>query len=357
LSGGGDAETVRRITPVILCGGSGARLWPLSRKARPKQMLPLFEGRTMLQLTTERIADRNLFNAPVVVTAAAQADDAAAQVGADAMLIVEPCGRSTAPALALAALAADPDTLLLVMPSDHLIADSTRFRECVRSAIAAAEQGMLVTFGVRPTRPETGFGYIRRGEALGNGLFRAARFIEKPHAVGAAALLAEGGYDWNAGIFLFRADAYLAALAEHAPDILKQVEIAVETPAMEARFAPSATAFAQVRAESIDRAVMERASNVAVIPIDVGWSDVGSWEALYAASPRDEAGNCLSGPVEALAAAGCLIRSEGPQVVAIGVENLAIIATGDAILIVPLDQSQRVGEAVTRLATGAPSLV
>lgn len=355
--GSGKAAATRRVTPVILCGGAGARLWPLSRAARPKQMLPLFDGRTMLQLTAARTADATLFDAPVVVTASAQAEDVAAQLCPEARLIAEPCGRSTAPAVALAALQASPETLLLVMPSDHLIAEPARFVEAVRSGLAAAEGGMLVVFGVRPSRPETGFGYIRRGKAAGDGLFDVERFVEKPDAATAARFLASGEYDWNAGIFLFTAGAYLDALARHAPDILEGVRDAAGDAAAPGHpSAPDAVLFGRVRAESVDRAVMERAANVAVVPMAVGWSDVGSWQALHAASARDGENNSLCGPVEALSARNCLIRSEGLPVVAIGVENLAIVVTEDAVLVVALDQSQRVGEAAVRLGAAKPAV-
>lgn len=354
----GNALAQRRITPVILSGGSGTRLWPLSRKRRPKQMLPLLEQKSMLQLTAARAADPALFHAPVVVTAAAHADEVAAQLGQGVRLILEPCARNTAPAIALAALAASPEDLLLVMPSDHLIAEPGRFLDTVAKGVPAAERAMLVTFGVRPTRPETGYGYIRRGEALGDGVFRAERFLEKPDFATASAFLADGGYDWNAGIFLFTAGAFLDALAAYAPDILAAAQAAlVGAERSGTRTTPAPRAFAEARSESIDRAVMEHSGNVAVVPMDVGWSDVGSWEALYAVSAKDAQGNSVTGPAELLDAANCLVRSEGPRIVAIGVENLAIIATADVVLVVPLDQSQRVGEAVARLAPQRNGLV
>ena len=350
-----------RITPVILSGGSGTRLWPLSRKQRPKQMLNLLGERSMLRMTADRVADAGLFDAPVVVAAESQSGDIEAEFEGGGCrpprLVLEPAARNTAPAIALAAFACAPDALLLVMPSDHLIADPNAFRDAVESALPAARDGQLVTFGVRPTHPETGFGYIRRGEALSPGLFRVERFVEKPDAATAAAYLMEGTYAWNAGIFLFTAGAYLEALAAHAPDIHDAVRHALAEPAGEGPLRPDAAAFAAVRSQSIDHAVMEHAGNVVVVPIDVGWSDVGSWQSLHEVSAQDEDDNVVAGTVEALGCSNCLIRSEGPLVVAIGLEDLAVVATPDAVLVVRKSESQRVSEAVKLLAArGDPRL-
>lgn len=312
-------------------------------------MMALGGGATMLQRTAARVADRARFAAPVVVTGAAQADAVAAQLAeagvADPRLIVEPVGRNTAPAVALAALAAAPEDLLLVMPSDHLIGDVDAFVAAVERAAAAAAEGWLVTFGIRPGRAETGYGYLRRAEAIGEGVFRAVAFVEKPDAPTAEAYLADGGYDWNSGIFLFRAGSYLDALAEHAPDIAGGVRAFLGASAS----APDAAAFEDIRAESIDRAVMEHAGRVAVVPVEMAWSDVGSWQALYEAALRDADGNAIAGEALAIGARGCLLQSEGPLIVAIGVEDLAIVAAGDAVLIVPREASQRVSEAVAAL--------
>ena len=344
----------RRITPVILSGGSGTRLWPVSRAARPKQMLALDGARTMIQLTAARVADDRRFEAPIVVAGEALADSAAAQLEqagvAPGLTIVEPAARNTAPAIALAALAAGDDALLLVMPSDHLIGDVPAFMTAVDAATPFADHGWLVTFGIRPTRAETAFGYIRRGGEIAPGVFRADRFVEKPDAATAAAYLAQGGHDWNAGIFLFRAGAYLAALAKHAADIDTAARDAIEGAERDgARLYPSAAVFEAAPARSIDHAVMEHADNVAVVPADIGWSDVGSWQALYETSSRDARGNAATGDVLLVDADACLVRSEGPLVVAIGVEGLAIVATGDAVLVVPREDSQRVQEAVAAL--------
>ncbi|MGE5721481.1 MAG: mannose-1-phosphate guanylyltransferase/mannose-6-phosphate isomerase [Sphingomonadales bacterium] len=343
-----------RITPVILSGGAGTRLWPLSRKARPKQMLALTGAGTMLATTAARVADPDRFAPPIVVAGAGQADEVEQQLAAAGTpagtLIVEPEGRNTAPAIALAALSADEDALLLVMPSDHLIGDAEGFLEAIAVAAPLAEAGWLVTFGVRPTRAETGYGYIRQGRQIAPGAHEAERFVEKPDAATAAAYLAEGGYHWNAGIFLFRAGAYLDMLAVHAPDIAAGVrEAMAKAETRRSRIAPDAQLFGAVRSQSIDHAVMEHAAKVAVVPVDMDWSDVGSWQALHDVSFRDESGNAVSGDALAIDCNDCLILSDGPLIAAIGVHDLAIVATPDAVLIVPRGDSQRVQEAVARL--------
>jgi len=323
-----------RITPVILSGGAGTRLWPLSRRARPKQMLDLTGGGSMLALTAARVADAALFAAPVVVAGAGQAEAIEAALPGVGTLILEPAPRNTAPAIALAALAAARDEVLLVLPSDHLVRDGAGFAAAVRRALPFAREGWIVTFGMKAERPETGYGYIERGEALAQGVFEAARFVEKPDAATAQAFVAGGGHDWNAGIFLMRAGTYLEALEAHAPQIFEAV---------------TKGAFAASPAQSIDYAVMEKAERVAVVPAAIGWSDIGSFGALHIVSDQDERGNVVAGPGLAIDARGCLIRSEGPLVAAIGVEDLVIVATADAVLVVPRAESQRVREAVAAL--------
>jgi mannose-1-phosphate guanylyltransferase len=338
------------IVPVILSGGSGTRLWPLSRRARPKQMLDLAGGGTMLELTVARVADAALFAPPVLVAGTDQAEAVAQALPEAGTLILEPEARNTAPAIALAALLGSREDLLLVLPSDHLVGDAAGFHDAVRRARPFAEAGWIVTFGMKAERGETGFGYIERGPALGEGVHQAVRFVEKPDAATAGRYAAGGRHDWNAGIFLMSAGTYLDALHRHAPKIAKAATGAMAGAKRKGRrVLPDAAAFAASPASSIDYAVMEKADRVAVVPIAIGWSDVGSWDALLDLLARDEDGNALAGDVLALGTKNCLIRSEGPLVAAIGVEDLVVIATPDAVLIVPRAQSQKVREAVEAL--------
>jgi mannose-1-phosphate guanylyltransferase/mannose-1-phosphate guanylyltransferase/mannose-6-phosphate isomerase len=339
------------ITPVILSGGSGTRLWPLSRPERPKQLLALTGEETMLQMTLGRTSDPSRFAPPVVIAAFAHAEEIQRQIGSGTeTLVLEPAARNTAPAIALAALLAKPDDVLLVMPSDHLIRDTNAFLEAVALGLPLAEQGWLVTFGIVPDRPETGYGYIRQGEAIAPGVHRAEKFLEKPDAGTAEALLESGDHFWNGGIFLFRADAYLTALGTHAPEVLHATRRAMANRrGSERHIHPDAEAFAAAPSISIDYAVMEKAEAVAVVPVEMGWSDIGSWDALYEVGEADADGNLLAGNVVATDSRGCMIRSDGPTVVTVGVQDLIVVASGGEILILPRGQSQRVKEALDAL--------
>jgi len=349
-----EGETAVRIAPVILCGGAGTRLWPLSRIDRLKPMVDLTGEGTLLQLTAQRVADTSRFSAPLLVASAEDAVAIEEQLRAidtaPGLIVMEPAARGTAAAIALAALSVASETVLLVMPSDHVIADTDAFRAAVDTALPLASQGWLVTFGIEPDRPETGYGYIRRGEPAGPCAFRVAHFAEKPDAATAAAWLAEGGHDWNAGIFLMRAGDYLAALQAYAPSILTAVADAVARGGQaDGRLHPHSEAFAAAPSTSIDRAVMEKSDRVAVVPVTMGWSDVGSWEAVHGLGPHDDAGNMVTGDAVALDSRNCLVRTDGPVVVALGVEDLVIVATERAVLVVPRGQTQRVGEAIAAL--------
>lgn len=333
----------QRITPVVLSGGGGTRLWPLSRPAKPKQLLALAAAQTMLQVTAARVSDSERYAPPIVIGSAAHADEIEAQVPRIGTLVLEPAGRNTAPAIALAALAADPDAVLLVMPSDHVIAKEDAFHAAVAAGLPLAEEGWLVTFGITPTHAETGFGYIKLAELVGTGVHRVERFIEKPPRERAEAMLAEGGHAWNGGIFLFRADIFLGALASFAPDMLAATQAAMAGAERQGvRMLPEREAFLASPSESIDYAVMEKARRVAVVPVDLGWSDVGSWDALYELGPHDAESNLATGATQLIETSGCLVRGEGVRVSTLGVSDLIVIATRDEVIILPRGRSQEV---------------
>ena len=334
------------IVPVILSGGSGTRLWPMSRPERPKQLLPLTGEQTMLQLTAGRTGGA-AFAAPIVVANARHAEEIEEQLAAvdaaPSALILEPAGRNTAPAIALAALAAGGDAPLLVMPSDHVIADPDAFHRAIAAALPLARDGWLVTFGIEPDAPETGYGYIKLGEELAAGVHRVARFVEKPPRDVAEAMVSAGDHAWNGGIFLFRTDTFLGALAAHAPEMLHAAQRAMDGARREgARVWPDPHAFAASPAESIDYAVMEKAERVAVVPVAMGWSDVGSWDALHGISATGEHGMATRGRVIALDSRNCLVRTDGARIAMVGVEDLIVVASGDDILILPRGRSQDV---------------
>jgi mannose-1-phosphate guanylyltransferase/mannose-1-phosphate guanylyltransferase/mannose-6-phosphate isomerase len=322
----------------------------MSRPERPKQLLALTADDTMLQLTARRVAGEP-FAAPIVVANARHADlideQLAAAGIAPSAVVLEAAGRNTAPAIALAAIVAGGgEDALLVMPSDHVIADVDVFHAAIVRAMPLVAQGWLVTFGIEPDSAETGYGWIGRGEAIGDGVFRVRRFVEKPPLDAAEAMLAAGDHSWNGGIFLFRADMYLAALAQHDPAILVAVQAAMAGARYDGiRVLPDADAFAASPNDSIDFAVMEKAERVAVVPVAMGWSDLGSWDALHAISERDAAGNAhgtAGGEVIAIDTRNCLVRSDGVRVALVGVEDLIVVAAGNDVLILPRGRSQEV---------------
>jgi mannose-1-phosphate guanylyltransferase len=327
-----------RIIPVILSGGSGTRLWPMSRDEQPKQFLALTAAQTMFQLTLDRASDATRFAEPLIVANARHVDLIEHQLdGRAATLILEPLARNTAPAIALAALVANPADPLLVMPSDHVITDVSAFMAAIDAALPLVERGWLATFGITPDAPETGYGYIRTGEEAAPGAYRVDRFVEKPDAETAKSMLAQGGYVWNGGIFLFRADAYLRALAEFAPAMLDAARAAMEAATQTGqRILPDESAFAASPSDSIDYAVMEKADRVAVIPVSMGWSDIGSWDALHALDPAHK------GDVLAIDTQNCLLRSDGIRINAVGVSDLIVVASGNDVLILPRGKSQDV---------------
>lgn len=342
------------IIPVILSGGSGTRLWPMSRSELPKQLLPLTGTETMLQQTARRTMERPEFGSPIVVANAAHADEIERQLGqigiTAASVVLEPAARNTAPAIALAALAADSLAALLVMPSDHVIDDVEGFMAAVAIAAPLCKEGWFVTFGITPDAPETGYGYIRRGEELAPGINKVERFVEKPDVETARSYLASGTYSWNGGIFLFTAGAYLEALARLEPAMLAAAMKGMDKARRAGgRIYPDALALSASPSESVDYAIMEKVDRVAVVPVDMGWSDLGSWDALYAIASRDAADNAHHGEVVAIDTSGCLLRTNGPLVVAVGIQDLIVIATGDAVLVLPRGSSQSVKRAVEAL--------
>lgn len=351
------SDPAATIVPVILSGGSGTRLWPISRPERPKQLLALTAEETMLQLTALRTVGIGNSGRPIIVANALHSAIIEEQLAAigfpDSLILLEPFGRNTAPAIALAAIAAeDPDAALLVMPSDHVISDLPAFHAAIDRAMPLVADGWMITFGVTPDAPETGYGYIRSGETLAEGVHKVANFVEKPDAVRAAAMLAEGGYSWNAGIFLFRASAFLEALAEFQPAMLAAAKDAMSLARREGGYVfPDPEAFARCPSDSIDYAIMERAEKVACVPVAMGWSDVGSWDSLHAISQLDTQGNTLRGKVLALGASRCLVHTDGPRVALVDVEDLIVVVSGDDILILPRGKAQEVRRVIDALKT------
>ncbi|QDE41542.1 mannose-1-phosphate guanylyltransferase/mannose-6-phosphate isomerase [Luteibacter pinisoli] len=346
------------LIPLILSGGSGTRLWPISRRNLPKQFLSLSGNRTLFQQTATRVMALDDVAAPIVVAAADHRFLAAEQLQElginGASILLEPVARNTAPAIAVGAFQAlkrDADALVLVLPADHLIGDEVSFSDAVAQARPAAIAGSLVTFGIRPDRPETGFGYIRRGDALDATTFRVAEFVEKPAQDVAQRYLDSGEYDWNSGMFLFRADRYLDELAEHAPAMLEAARAAFEKAHVDLDFIRlDAEAFAAATNDSIDYAVMEKTAHAAVVPVSCGWSDIGSWDALWMAADKDAQGNRLEGDVIALDTRGSLIRSHDRHLVAtIGLDDVVIVTTPDATLVARRDRSQDVKKIVDQL--------
>lgn len=352
------------IHPVILSGGSGTRLWPLSRHNQPKQFLPLFGDHSLFQEAALRSARIAGAQPPVVVCSDDHRFMAGEQlqqcdINPGAMLL-EPCARNTAPAIALAALhllQEDADATMLVQPADHLVSDQAAFAEAVVRAASLAEDGWLVTFGITPSQPETGYGYIQQGEALSEGAFRARRFVEKPDQATAESYLESGDFAWNSGMFVFRAQAYLEALGLHAPEILAAAQASWESAKSDLDFIRvDADAFAACPGDSIDYAVMEKAERVAVVPVDCGWSDVGSWSAIWEASLGDEHGNHHQGDVWALDCRGNFVRASDRRMIAtIGVEDLVVVDTPDAVLVAHKDRVQDVKKIVDEIkASGRP---
>jgi mannose-1-phosphate guanylyltransferase/mannose-6-phosphate isomerase len=355
------------LIPLILSGGSGTRLWPLSRELHPKQLLPLVGAQTMLQQTVQRTHGMADLAAPIVVCNESHRFMVAEQLREQAVtpqaIILEPIGRNTAPAVAVAALVALDrarkagdaraeaalDPILLVLPADHVLRKVPAFQAAVSAGLAAARAGKLVTFGVVPDRPETGYGYIRR--APGDGpAYAVQQFVEKPDVATAQQYVESGDYYWNSGMFMFRARAYLEELRRHAPAMLSACEDAVAAATRDLDFTRlSKSEFAACPSDSIDYAVMEKTDAAVVVPLDAGWSDVGSWSALQDALPRDEAGNVVHGDVLVEDSSGCYLHSTSRLIGAVGLKDHVVVETKDAVLVAPRDRVQDVKALVNQL--------
>jgi mannose-1-phosphate guanylyltransferase/mannose-6-phosphate isomerase len=347
------------IVPVILSGGSGTRLWPVSRESFPKQLWPLTTDRTLLQETALRAHDGARFAAPIVVCNQDHRFLIAEQLRAAGIvsphILLEPIGRNSAPAIAAAALyqaETDPDAVLWLLAADHAIADTVALHAALAIATAAARAGHIVTFGMRPTAPETGYGYIERSTALPDaaGAYAVARFVEKPDAAEAARLVADQRYLWNSGMFVFTARTLLDELEAHAPEVLRTVRAAVAERHADLDFVRlDATAFAAAPSISLDYAVAERTSRAAVVPADIGWSDVGSWGALWELGAKDAAGNVTLGDVLLEASRDCYVRSDGMLAAVVGLQDAVVVVTEDAVLAMHRNQAQDVKKIVDRL--------
>jgi mannose-1-phosphate guanylyltransferase/mannose-6-phosphate isomerase len=337
------------IVPVILSGGNGTRLWPRSRSERPKPFLPLLGEETLFQQALRRCT-APAFAPPLVVTGTAHLPHVEAQAGG-VSVIVEPEGKNTAAAVALAALRLPEDAVMLVCPSDHHIADPAAFAEAAGNAARLAAEGWLVAFGIEAERPETGYGYLRRGEPLPGG-YRVAAFVEKPDPATADRFVADGGYSWNGGIFALRAGTYLAELERHRPAMAQAVREAVANGREEGmRFYPDPTAFARIGGESIDCAVMEETDRAAMVPVSMGWSDIGDWRALHQAQAADEAGNVASGNAELADCRNVMVVSDGPRVSVIGLDGVVVVVDGGEVLVTTHAAAQKVGKLMGAKAT------
>lgn len=345
--------------PVILSGGSGTRLWPMSRQALPKQLLPLASRYSMLQETVLRLAGLPELAAPLMICNDEHRFMIAEQLReieiAPSAIVLEPVGRNTAPAVAVAALKLqhlDENALMLVLPADHLIGDVTAFHQSIQIAASTASNGRLATFGIVAKSPETGYGYIRRGDGLAgiDGAYSVAAFVEKPDRATAESYVSNGDYYWNSGMFLFRASDYLAELEAYRPEILVACRNALARAKVDLDFVRlDREAFTSCPADSIDYAVMERTGKAAVVPADIGWNDIGAWSALWEVGNKDETGNVIRGDVLLDGARNNFVRAESRLVAVLGVEDLVIVETSDAVLVARKDQVQDVKRIVDRL--------
>lgn len=345
--------TDRRVHAVILAGGSGSRLWPLSRQQLPKQFLALDGPTSLLQTTINRLAPTIAADDVLVITQEAHAKGEAYHALLPYQSLFEPVGRNTAPAIALAAAyltASGGDPVMVVLPADHIIKDEVQFRAHLNSAIEAAESGRLLTFGIQPTRPDTGFGYIKARPGKASEILDVERFMEKPDIATAERFLKEGNYYWNSGMFVWRASVILEEIRQYLPEVYRVVQDILADSAAAGNFQQAVEKhFAAMPSISIDYGVLEKSARVSLIPCDIGWNDVGSWQAVHEISEKDGDGNALQGNVIALGCKDSLIRAEKRLVAAIGVEGLCVVETPDAVLISEKEQTQRVRDVVDEL--------
>ena len=351
---------LNKILPVIMSGGSGSRLWPLSRQLNPKQFLPLANDLSMLQVTIQRLngIDTAL---PLLICNEQHRFLAAEQLRQlnleQANILLEPVGRNTAPAIALAALQAcseSDDPILLVLAADHLIQDVDAFQTCIQTALPLAQDGKLVTFGIVPTHAETGYGYIEQGIDVGVGGFKVSRFVEKPDLITAQEYLANGSYFWNSGMFMFRASRYLQELEAFRPDILAACRAALAGGSQDMHFTRvDEAAFAACPDDSVDYAVMEKTSDAVMVPLDAGWSDIGSWAALWDVSDKDEQGNVFKGDVLNQRSNNTYVHADSRLVATVGLDDLVIVETKDAVLVAHKDHVQDVKKIVEQLKNGS----
>src|SRR5579862_3950804 len=347
------------IHPVILSGGSGTRLWPMSRAQYPKQLLPLVSKHSLLQEAALRVTDKGQFAAPIIIANDEHRFIVAEQLRLAGVMpraiVLEPVGRNTAPACCIAALllaAKEPEALFLVMPSDHAITDLAAFKAAVARAAEVAAEGRLVTFGITASRPETGYGYIRRGKALAGvkGAFEVAGFVEKPDRARAETYVKSGDYSWNSGLFLFPAGLLVKEVQRLHPDMIAACKDAFDKAKRDLDFLRlDRDAFAKVAGNSIDYAVMEHTPHAAVVPVEMGWSDVGTWDALWMIGNKDAAGNTMSGDVMVEDVRNSYLRTESGLLAVLGVEDLVVVATADAVLVTRRDRAQDIKQLVARL--------
>lgn len=340
--------------PVILSGGSGTRMWPYSRAMYPKQLLPLVSEKSMLQETVLRISDMPETEAPWFICNEEHRFLVAEQLRnidvSPAGILLEPIGRNTAPAITLAALSAQPDDILLVLPADHVIKDVEGFHKATKLALQQAHEDKLVTFGIIPSKAETGYGYIRAGSEVSQNVYQVAEFVEKPDKATAEEYVTGGNYSWNSGMFMFKASRFLDEMKQFSPDIVNQCQTALAKAKDDLDFVRVAKEdFEQCPSDSIDYAVMEKTKHAVVVPIDIGWSDVGSWSALWDVSEKDNNGNMLKGDVLTHDTQNCFIQNDKKLIATVGVQDLVLVETDDSILVADKQRVQEVRQIVKHL--------